>query len=287
MSFSQAAAELYVSQPSVSRQIKLLETELGYQLFDRTRKNQIGLTPAGVIFRENFRAAERNFQQARAAVQALSTEEPRQLRVGVGLGWDLSDILSAFRAQVTRQYPQAELSFESRSFQTLREKLRAGTLDAILCTRTSIMDFEALEIRQVAELESRAYVRRGLLRPAGEPLQIQDFNGQNLLMLREAESPMAMELARMLFLSHQVNVNPVWLPNRETILQAVLMGEGLMVFDQFMYFSADPRLTFYRLDDTIPICVVWRRGAHNPLIGLFADTLSALLAQKNPSAGRG
>ena len=47
MSFSQAAAELYVSQPAVSRQIRLLEEELGCLLFDRSRKRLLCLTPAG------------------------------------------------------------------------------------------------------------------------------------------------------------------------------------------------------------------------------------------------
>ena len=41
MSFSQTSERLYVSQPAVSRQIKLLEQELGCRLFDRTRKNSI------------------------------------------------------------------------------------------------------------------------------------------------------------------------------------------------------------------------------------------------------
>ena len=43
MSFSQAAQQLYVTQPSVSRQIKQLEQELGYPLFVRTQKNAIRL----------------------------------------------------------------------------------------------------------------------------------------------------------------------------------------------------------------------------------------------------
>ena len=54
MSFSQTSEKLYVSQPAVSRQIKLLEHELGCQLFDRSRKNSIRLTPAGIVFQDAF-----------------------------------------------------------------------------------------------------------------------------------------------------------------------------------------------------------------------------------------
>ena len=41
MSFSKAAEELYVSQPSVSRQVQLLEQELGFSLFDRSSKRNL------------------------------------------------------------------------------------------------------------------------------------------------------------------------------------------------------------------------------------------------------
>lgn len=279
MSFSQAAQELYVSQPSVSRQVKLLESELGCSLFDRTRKNMISLTEAGMIYRESFRAASRSLEQARAAASALDGGQVLRLRAGIGLGWDLSTPLSRFREQVERQYPRAELHFEAHAFRDLREQLRTGMLDVILCTKTSLMDFDGLEIRQVASLESRAYVRRGLLRPEGQPLRIRDFAGQPLLMLREEESPMAMELARLQFLAHQVNVEPVWMPNRESILQAVLMGDGIMVFDQYMYFRDDPRLTFFRLDDTIPICAVWKSEDRNPLLPLFSEVLTGLFGE--------
>ena len=60
MSFSQAADELYVSQPSVSRQIQQLEHELGCALFDRSRKNAISLTPAGMVFRDSFRRQKKD-----------------------------------------------------------------------------------------------------------------------------------------------------------------------------------------------------------------------------------
>ena len=277
LSFSKAADELYVSQPSVSRQVRLLEEELGYPLFDRTRRNRVTLTAAGMIFRDGFAGAVQGLEQAKTAVRALSVNHPLRLRIGIGAGWELSGALSRFRAQTLREYPRAELSFESSPFQILRAKLRADELDVMLCTRTSILDFDGLEICEVADLESRAYVRRGLLCPGDRPLQIRDFSGQRLLMLQEEESPMAMELVRLQFQAMQVKVDPVWMPNRDSIFQSVLMGDGFTVFDQYMFFCDDPRLTYYRLADVIPICVVWKKNRDNPLITLFADALISQL----------
>ena len=65
MSFSKAAEELYVSQPSVSRQVQLLEQELGFSLFDRSSKRNLTMTPAGVVFREYFLHTARGMEEAK------------------------------------------------------------------------------------------------------------------------------------------------------------------------------------------------------------------------------
>lgn len=278
MSFSQAAQELYVSQPSVSRQIHLLEQDLGCALFDRSRKNAVSLTAAGMVYRESFRRAAEDFEEAQQTARTLSAEARLSLRVGIGTYWDLSDQLLAFREETLRRYPLARLYFESNDFKQLRAQVRSGGLDAIVCTKTSLVDFDDLEVAQIAALESRAYVKKGLLRPEHEPLQLEDFYGQSLMMLEEEESPLAMELAQILFQEHQVKVNPVWMPNRDTILQGLLMGDGVAVFDQYMRFSKDPRLTWLNMGDQIPVCVVWNRKNTNPLIHVFVEALQRTMA---------
>lgn len=275
MSFSRAAAELYVSQPAISRQIRFLEEEIGYPLFDRTRKNRIILTSAGMLFRDCFREAEKGFEAACSSARELSDCTPLRFRVGIGAGWDLTEELLRFRGEVMRHYPQADIHFECDAFLPLREKLRSGELDAIVCTKTSIMDFSGLDITTTGALEPRAYVRRGLLRPDGEPLCIEDFSHKKLFMLQEDEAPMAMELVMIQFQAHQVTVEPVWLPNRDSILQAVLLGDGFTVFDQHMLFQHDPRLTWFAMEELIPLCIVQNKGKNNPLVHLFAEILSA------------
>ena len=282
MSFSQAAEELYVSQPSVSRQIQQLERELGCTLFDRSRKNAISLTPAGMVFRDSFRRSLRSFEEARVAAREMEARDTLPLRVGIGQDWDLTHPLLRFQERVREQYPQARLYFENNTFLQLRNQVESGQLDVILCTKSSLQNFDQLEVVEVGALESRAYVRRGLLRPDDEPLTINDFKGHNLFMLPDEEAPLSTEIVQLQFLARQIKINPMHLPNRSSIYQAVLMGQGFTVFDEHMWFGSDPRLTFYRLDDAIPICIVWQSRNQNPLIRLFAETVAEALREEHP-----
>ena len=277
LNFSQAAQQLYVTQPSVSRQIKQLEQELGYPLFVRTQKNAIRLTPAGIVFQDAFSQMQTIYHRAAETAQALSSSCPMQLRIGIGSGWDMSTALLQVRRQVTQHYPQAELLFEAQDFRELRHRIRTGELDLMICTKTSLIDFDGLTVQEIANLESRAYVRKGLLCPEDRPLAAADFQGQTLLMLSQEESPLAMELALLQFQARQITVVPKYLPNRDSILQALLLGEGVTVFDPYMRFSNDPRLTWFNLEDDIPVCVAWSKQNTNPLLHLFADAMEKAL----------
>ena len=78
--FGKAAETLCVTQSAVSARIKLLEGSLGFQLFDRKR-NDIGLTPAGVRLKKHAEVIVRNWARARVEL-ALDPEFSRTLAVG-------------------------------------------------------------------------------------------------------------------------------------------------------------------------------------------------------------
>ena len=130
MSFSGAAEELFVSQPSVSRQVQLLEAELGHRLFDRSSKRKLRLTPAGAVFRDFFQRSVRGMESAKITAGALETGQLR-IRVGIGLGWDFTDQLLEFRKQALALYPTAELYFESDSFRNLQSAQRGAGRDPV------------------------------------------------------------------------------------------------------------------------------------------------------------
>ena len=80
-SFSRAADRLGISQPSVSQQMRDLETGLRVPLFQR-RGKRILLTPSGLIFQEHARAVLRQLENF---MQELNSE-PGQLRGALHLG---------------------------------------------------------------------------------------------------------------------------------------------------------------------------------------------------------
>lgn len=63
MSFTKAAAELYITQPSLSKQISTLESELGVELFDRSVKTKLHVTPAGALLRDFLSEARKNLNK--------------------------------------------------------------------------------------------------------------------------------------------------------------------------------------------------------------------------------
>jgi len=53
-SFSETAKIMYTTQPTISRQIKMLEQELGVKLFDRNTRD-VNITEAGIFWMRRFK----------------------------------------------------------------------------------------------------------------------------------------------------------------------------------------------------------------------------------------
>ena len=65
--FTKAAAALYVSQPALSQQVKLLEESLGVQLFDRSGRNT-RLTDAGEVYLQYVQSAFKMLDEGKRAI---------------------------------------------------------------------------------------------------------------------------------------------------------------------------------------------------------------------------
>ena len=126
-SFSRAARELSLSQPSVSTQVAQLERELGARLLER-RPGGLGLTPEGETLLEHADAIAGRLELARTQIAAASAGRHARLRIGA-LPTALADLVPAAIERLRRTDPNIQVTFDEGTSDELSAKLSAGELD--------------------------------------------------------------------------------------------------------------------------------------------------------------
>lgn len=140
--FTRAAALLHLAQPSLSRQISTLETDLGAELFHRVRGN-ITLTDAGESLLPLARRMLADAETVRYEMQELAGLKKGRVRLGATPTLCISlvaDVLTSFHAA----YPGIDLHLTEKGSHGLLEELSEGALDlALITTAEDLADSSA------------------------------------------------------------------------------------------------------------------------------------------------
>ena len=123
--FGRAASALRVAQPSLSRQIRRLEQQLGARLLDRTTQGT-KLTEAGEVFLPQAKALLRSAAQAAAKTRAAA--EPSRIVAGFISGLIITPAVRELR----RQNPDADVQATYLEWNEAREALLDHRVDAVV-----------------------------------------------------------------------------------------------------------------------------------------------------------
>ena len=123
--FGRAAEALHVAQPSLSRQIRHLEQQLGARLLDRTPQGS-RLTEAGEVFLPLARALLRSADQAAARTRAAA--QPSRITIGYTIGL----IVTPAVRQLRREQPDADVQTLHLDWNEPREALLDHRVDAVV-----------------------------------------------------------------------------------------------------------------------------------------------------------
>jgi len=142
LNISEAAAALYTSQPGVSKQIRLLEEELGVDIFVRNGKRLVAVTDPGrevldiarrvLQETENLKHVGREFKQQKKGTLTIATTHT-QAR------YALPEVVRAF----TRDYPEVKLGLHQGNPTQIAEQVLSGEADIGIATE-SLALYEAL-----------------------------------------------------------------------------------------------------------------------------------------------
>ena len=123
-----ADRRLHTAQPSLSRQIRDLEAEIGVQLLIRSPRG-IELTAAGRAFLDHARLALSQVEAAGEAARRAAYPEQRTLALGFLSGCE-PEWLPAVMHVLREELPKIEVMISSKHSPQLAESLATGKLDA-------------------------------------------------------------------------------------------------------------------------------------------------------------
>jgi LysR family cyn operon transcriptional activator len=127
--FTAAAEACFVTQSTLSQQIKQLEEELGMLLFDRVGKH-VRLTEAGNVFLIHARQIILDIKKSKQAIFELANMVNGELRIGVTYAF--SSLLLPALTPFSEKYPGIMIHVEYGTAGELENKLRTADLDIIL-----------------------------------------------------------------------------------------------------------------------------------------------------------
>ena len=260
--FSKAAEACFVSQPTLSTQIKKLEEELGVQLVERSPKN-IMLTPVGVEIAERARLVLSDVDQMKAVARRSGNPADGVLRLGLFptlAPYFLPHVVPNLR----RQYPNLRLQLAEEKSEDILRMLRQGELDAAMLA-LPIHD-EGLEM-EVLFKEPFVLALPGQHPLASQPrVGLDDLNGAELLLLEEGHClrEHALEVCALADAHERVDFHAT---SMETLRQMVAADVGIPLMPIMAVkppIAATGNLAIRYFDHPAPsrtIALVWRSSS--------------------------
>lgn len=179
---TKAADALYISQPSLSKQMQNLEKEIGSPLFVRGSRS-VALTETGMLLKKRAEELLELYEKTEAELAAPAETVCGEVRIGGGESYALQTVMQAAKA-VQDNYPHITFRFFSGDADDVTEKLDRGLIDfGVMVDLADTSQYNALRL----PLADRwgVLMRRDSPLAEKESVSPSDLTGQPVLASRQ------------------------------------------------------------------------------------------------------
>lgn len=254
--FGKAADACFVSQPTLSIQIKKMEAFLDVQLLERSNK-MVMMTEAGNVITERARRVINEIDAIRETASIINNPNAGTLKLGI-IPTLAPYFLPHVIPTISKAYPDLTLLLTEAKTATVTEQLKKGELDAVVLAlpipehnfaMTELFDEEFL----LAVPKDHPYVKH-------KTISQQDLNEQTLLLLEEGHClrDQALEIC------HSANAYELAgfrATSLETLRHMVAAGVGITLIPELAVSPGDDNITYIPFSDPKPtrkIGLIWR-----------------------------
>lgn len=286
LNFRRAAERLFITQPSLSHQIALMEACVGVRLFRRDRR-QVTLTDAGKALLEDARQLLAESDAIVMKARHLGAAESATVKVGFPEYLNrtlIADIGPLFR----RRHPEGKLIPTEGYSRTLLRELHHGRLDV------AFMMIPPAEDPGDLQLEVMIDEKPGLLLAANHRLtgrseiRVGDLRGEKFLLAERSVNPAVYDLVADWL--EQAGGQPDFFKvggsgayTYQTAMRVIQSGEAISLVAPSMLTHLPQGLVFRPIHGPAPhfrVAAVWSRTNTSPLLGEFLDVARELRDSK-------
>lgn len=271
LNISKAADQLYITQPSLSRQITAIESELNLQLLIRDSRS-VRLTPAGAALLEEFQEIYNNYNLAITKAQNIQSLSG-QLNIGVLDGAYVGDLFPETLRYFYEFYPEMKINLKNYSFKGLAEGLYEGNLDLAMTLYFDIKGRSNLKYRIMEKNNDYIVVISSHPLAEEKRVSLSDFKDETFIMTStdDSEESSKLIIAECVRLGFYPKIN--FVPNIQTVMLLVESGVGVAILDGRNSLRLNPSVKFLNIDSHFEpyLTIVWHHNNNNPLRKMFTD----------------
>ena len=263
-SITKAAEQLFVSQPALSKQMNLLEDELGVELLKRTPSG-IKLTEIGEEFARDLRIVMKDLDKAITKAVNAGKKEPGVLRIGCFDGAVVEDFLPALYAYFRKIAPGMQIKLGRHSFVENRDALKEDAIDMLI--ELSFPEAPKDEYYKNCIVKSLVKRKGALIYSENSPLakkknlKLKDFEKEPFLKLSSKENDLlaAAGLHTLKSLGLK-NVQVEEVDNFATLISNIKLGLGYSPLSHLVVESV-PGVRAFDLPDQlgVEVVAVWKK----------------------------
>ena len=271
-SFKKVADERFVSQPAISKQIALLEEELGVTLFTRGRKST-HLTEAGRTVADYIHRQRAELQTVVQLAQNIQKKGSAYLRVYTGAIWTLEDVLSQAIAKILSVYPEAHFVIENHPFENLGSLLNDDNADVIIGMSHAIRSTQSIEVVPFVSIRRLIAYSHNHILASRRKLAPIDFKDETFFYPVMYEKTFVKTLIKNCFESYGFIPKFQAVSNESSMLSCVINGFGIAMIDTWVLAAYKQSLKAIPLDSFHEVSIAWKKDNSNPVLKKFIDSI--------------
>jgi DNA-binding transcriptional LysR family regulator len=274
MSFTKAAAQLYITQPSLSKQIAILEEELGQKLFERNKKN-LRLTYAGKLMYAEFERVLPQITAVIEKVRQINNDSVGILVLACVESLYISNKMTETIRKFSTEFKEIDLFFERCSFETIRNRLNDGTIDVAFTISNQIKNPDEFNVVEIEQRRRYIILSSSHKLAHKETLNIADLKDETIIMMDREKSLVTNDDIYDAFRESGYFPKIRYAPSNETILDYLEFGSGIAFLDKSIIENRKNRLKCYptSLKSRFSLVCIWKKENANPVLLEFTKRL--------------